>query len=40
MRPKAHWERPTWEFPSPNTPPVPNGDDANPFVDPYSPLVV
>jgi len=40
MRPKAHWERLTWEFPSPSTSPVPNGDDANPFVAPYGPLEV
>lgn len=40
MTPKAYWERPTWEFPSPTTPLVPNGGDANPSVDPYGPLVV
>jgi hypothetical protein len=40
MNRKAHWNGPNWQFPSPSTPPVPNGDDGNPFVDPYGPLEV
>lgn len=35
MRQKAYWE-----FPNPASPPVLNRDDADPFVDPYSPLVM
>ncbi|WMT10268.1 hypothetical protein NP511_22465 (plasmid) [Natrinema thermotolerans] len=40
MKPKAYSKQLTWEFPSPNTPPLPNGDDTNLFVTPYGPLVV
>jgi len=40
MTPKAYWEHPTWKFPSPNTPPVPNWDDGALFVDPYEPVMV
>lgn len=40
MTPKTYWEHRTWKFPCPSTPPVPNGDDGDPFVNPYGLVVV